>query len=47
VKNLFKHRKTRYCGLAMNTAQLLTLFGLTNLILAKRRLMASHVQGAS
>lgn len=47
VKNLFKHKKTRYRGLAKNAAQLLTLFGLANLMLAKRRLMASHAQGAS
>jgi transposase, IS5 family len=28
VKNLFRHRKTRYCGLAKNTAQLFMLFAL-------------------
>lgn len=47
VKNLFKHKKTRYRGLAKNAAQLLTLFGLANLMLAKRRLMACPAQGAS
>ena len=47
VKNLFKHRKTRYCGLAKNTAQLLTLFALANLMLAKKCLMALHAQDAS
>jgi len=47
VKNLFRHRKTRYRGLAKNTAQLLTLFGLANLLIAKRRLLALHAQGAS
>jgi transposase, IS5 family len=31
AKNLFRHKKTRYRGLAKNTAQLLTLFGLANL----------------
>jgi IS5 family transposase len=36
IKNLFKHRKTRYRGLAKNTAQLHSLFALANLILAKR-----------
>ena len=41
VKNLFKHRKTRYRGLAKNTAQLFMLFGLANLVLARRLLMAS------
>lgn len=47
VKNLFKHKKTRYRGLAKNAAQLLTLFGLANLMLAKGRLMALDAQGAS
>jgi IS5 family transposase len=47
VKNLFKHKKTRYRGLAKNAAQLLSLFGLANLMLAKRRLLACHAQGAS
>lgn len=36
VKNLFRHRKVRYRGLAKNTAQLFTLFGLANLVLARR-----------
>ncbi len=47
VKNLFKHRKTRYKGLAKNTAQLLPLFGLANLILARRWLLASEGKVAS
>ncbi len=42
VKNLFKHRKTRYRGLAKNQAQLFTLFGLANLVLAGWRLRARH-----
>lgn len=40
VKNLFKHRKVRYRGLAKNTAQLHTLFALANLVRAKRVLLA-------
>jgi IS5 family transposase len=40
VKNLFKHRKVRYRGLAKNTAQLHILFALANLIIAKRSLLA-------
>lgn len=40
IKNLFRHRKTRYRGLAKNTAQLHTLFALANLMLAKRQLPA-------
>ena len=47
VKNLFKHRKTRYKGLAKNNAQLFTLFGMANLMLAGRRLMALDARGAS
>ncbi len=36
VKNLFMHRKTRYKGLVKNTAQMFSLFGLANLLLARR-----------
>lgn len=43
VKNLFRHRKVRYRGLAKNTAQLFILFGLANLVLAKR-LCDPHTQ---
>ena len=39
IKNLFKHRKTRYRGLAKNTAQLHSLFALTNLFIARRALL--------
>lgn len=47
VKNLFHHRKTRYRGLAKNTAQLFSLFGFANLVLAKRALLNANTQGAS
>jgi len=47
VKNIFSLKKVRYRGLAKNTAQLFTLFGLANLLIAKRRLFALHSQGAS
>jgi IS5 family transposase len=47
VKNLFRHRKTRYRGLAKNEAQLFSLFGLANLILARRHLLAPDARGAS
>lgn len=47
VKNLFHHRKTRYKGLAKNTAQLFSLFGLANLFMARRWLLNAHTQGAS
>lgn len=39
IKNLFRHKKTRYRGLAKNHAQLLSLFGLANLLIAKKRLL--------
>lgn len=47
VKNLFHFTKVRYKGLTKNTAQLYTLFGLANLVLAKRRIFALRVQVAS
>jgi transposase, IS5 family len=47
VKNLFRHRKVRYRGLPKNEAQLFTLFGLANLVIAKRSLMAIEARGAS
>ena len=40
VKNLFRHRKLRYRGLAKNTAQLHTLFALANLVIVKKVLLA-------
>ncbi|RYF33323.1 MAG: IS5/IS1182 family transposase, partial [Cytophagaceae bacterium] len=47
IKNLFRHKKVRYKGLARNTAQLFSLFGLANLVIAKRPLLAIHARGAS
>lgn len=47
VKNVFGFKKARYRGLAKNAAQLFALFGLANLLIAKRRLFALHAQGAS
>lgn len=47
VKNLFRHRKTRYRGLAKNSVQLFSLFGFANLVLAKRALLTANTQGAS
>jgi IS5 family transposase len=40
VKNLFRHKKLRYRGLAKNTAQLHTLFALANLVIVKKALLA-------
>jgi transposase, IS5 family len=42
VKDLFRHRKLRYRGLAKNTAQLYTLFALANLVIAKKTLLAQQ-----
>ena len=47
IKNRFGLKKVRYRGLAKNTAQLFTLFGLANLLIAKRRLFALQARGAS
>lgn len=41
LKNLFRHRKTRYRGLAKNSAQLHSLFALANLFIARRSLLGS------
>ena len=40
IKNLFRHKKLRYRGLAKNTAQLHTLFALANLVIVKKALLA-------
>jgi IS5 family transposase len=47
LKNLFRHRKTRYRGLAKNTAQLFTLFAFANLVLAGRRFKLPNTRGPS
>ena len=47
LKNLFRHRKTRYRGLAKNNAQLFSLFALANLVLAKRWLLMPQGVSAS
>lgn len=47
VKNLLKYRKTRYRGLAKNAAQLFSLFGLANLMRARKHLLACDTRGAS
>ena len=41
IKNLFKHRKVRYRGLAKNTAQLHSLFALSNLFIARAALLGT------
>jgi IS5 family transposase len=40
LKNIFRHRKVRYRGLAKNGHQLHTLFGLANLLIGARRTTA-------
>jgi len=47
MKNLFRHRKVRYKGLAKNEAQLFTLFGLANLMLARRHFAGVYGRGTS
>ena len=47
VKNLFRHRKVRYRGLAKNTAQLFTLFGFANLVLAGRQFKITESRNPS
>ena len=47
VKVTVNHRKVRYRGLAKNTAQLFTLFGLAKLVRARRQRMAFDTRGAS
>ena len=44
IKRQFGHTKVRYRGLFKNTAQLKTLFALSNLWMARRRLMALDEQ---
>ena len=41
VKRQFGYTKVRYRGLAKNTAQVLTLFALSNLWMARKKLMAA------
>jgi IS5 family transposase len=47
IKNLFCHRKVRYKGLAKNTAQLFSLFGLANLVLARKLLLVPQGRSPS
>ena len=43
IKCQFGHRKTRYRGLAKNTAQLVTLFALSNLWMVRKRILQGAV----
>ena len=47
IKNLLRHRKARYRGLAKNTAQLFTLFGFANLVLAGRQFKITESRNPS
>jgi IS5 family transposase len=47
IKNLFLHCKTCYRGLSKNTAQLFTLFGLANVVLAGRQFSVTETRIAS
>ncbi|MBB3759550.1 IS5 family transposase [Xanthomonas arboricola] len=42
IKRQFGYTKVRYRGLAKNTAQVLTLFALSNLWMARRELMPAQ-----
>ena len=42
VKRQFGHMKVRYCGLRKNTAQLVTLFALSNLWMVRGKLLAAQ-----
>ncbi len=42
VKQQFEFTKVRYRGLAKNTAQIVTLFALSNLWMARRQLMGAR-----
>ena len=42
IKNIFKHKKARYKGLAKNDAQLNTLFALSNLYMMRGKLCPSQ-----
>jgi transposase, IS5 family len=46
IKNLFRHGKVRYRGLAKNVAQLHTLFALANLFMARRLLQQAPAASA-
>jgi len=46
IKRQFGYVKVRYKGLAKNTAQVITLFALSNLWMARRRLIATAPPGA-
>jgi IS5 family transposase len=47
VKNLFKHKKLRYKGIAKNGAQMNVLFALANLVIVKRSLLGANALIAS
>ncbi|KOR42802.1 transposase [Xanthomonas oryzae] len=44
IKRQFGYAKVRYRGLAKNTAQMLTLFALSNLWLKRKALMPAAVK---
>jgi IS5 family transposase len=47
LKNLFRHRKTRYRRLAKNAAQLYTLFTFANLMLAGKNFGSAQARAPS
>ena len=47
IKNLFRHKKVSYRGLAKNQARMFSLFALANLVIVKRPLLRLAGVGAS
>ncbi len=47
IKNLFRHKKVHYKGLAKNEAQLFSLFALANLVIAKNSLLTFAARSPS
>ncbi|KWR84611.1 hypothetical protein RM96_27835 [Cupriavidus sp. IDO] len=47
IKNLFGHREVCYIGMFKEAAQLFSLFGLANLVLARKRLLAPQGRNSS
>ena len=42
IKQQFGYTKTRYCGLAKNTARVMMLFAMSNLWMSRKRLMEAQ-----
>ena len=47
IQNPYRQKKPSYKGLGKNEGQLFSLFGLANLVIAKKPLLALHARDAS